>query len=140
MSKNDWPVVVMVGSGESLNGRVLTEVQGVLNTDVVGCAFLDPASSDTQKQKLVEYLAGCLQVDFGDPQEIFLEVTGRKAGQVNAVCVDVGIQLGESFKNGDYAEIEEVFPGCRWLFLCCKHNRVIEVHLLEQEDPLAVAS
>lgn len=140
MSKSDRPVVVMVGPSESLNGATLTGVQGVLRTDVVNSEFLDPKSTDAQKQKLAEYLTGCLQVDFGDPQEIFLEVTSREADQIGAVCVDISLQLGESFRNGNYTEIEKVFPNCKWLFLCCKHNGALEVRLLREQEGLSITA
>ncbi len=119
------PGVVVLGAADVLNGRVLSEAQRHVKASHVKAAFLK--GEDEPQATLVQYLLGAGSKAFETAGKVFAATTKEKPENVQVAVVNINLPLGDTFKNGEYTELKEVFPNLESVILCCDHSKVLAI-------------
>lgn len=107
--------VLVLGQSGSLNGRLLNEVLALLEVDCVHAVHLK-YEEDPQKT-LVQYLLGAGGKVFEAASNTFKLATSCNPKEVKAVVVNTNLPLGDSFRDGEYNQLEELFPNLQYITL-----------------------
>lgn len=114
--------VLVLGQSGSLNGRLLDEILNLLEVDCVHAVHLH-GREDPQKT-LVQYLLGAGGNVFGAALNVFkLATQFCDPKKVEAVVVNTNLPLGDSFQDGDYSQLEDMFSNLQWVALAAGPNQ-----------------
>ncbi|MCA9338736.1 hypothetical protein KC939_00135 [Candidatus Saccharibacteria bacterium] len=107
--------VLVLGQSGSLNGKLLNEVLELLEVDCVHAVHLR-YEEDPQKT-LVQYLLGAGGKVFEAARNTFNLGAGCDYRRVECAVINTNLALGDSFKDGDYSQLEETFPNLQYITL-----------------------
>lgn len=126
--------VLVLGQSGSLNGRLLDEILKLLKVDCIHAVHLH-AREDPQKT-LVQHLVGGGGSVFGPALDIFKLASGYcDPKKVEAVVVDTNLPLGDTFQNGEYSQLEDMFSNLQWITLVNGPNeapKAIPIQMAQQ--------
>lgn len=121
--------VLLLSSSKSLNGGIIQETIDRLKVEFAEPIYLN----GDDEEELQRFLLGAGATSSFKERVFaaFEGCTGKKTTDVEVIAVDVNLPLGDTFKLGDYATLESLFPNLKMLALCCSNGRVLDVKMGE---------